>query len=174
MENPNLKQDTEIIPSGKISEIARKLVDKYELEKEIEEEKEVKEALKDLGGDKDPLAKEGVKFLYSKKIREQLKTGKDFDEITPFRKLRKIIKELVENKFPSKNLLSILQQRLDIFPKTSKELAKDIEESLPLVAKKEVSKISEEEKPSLPEKEVLRTSEEKKAPGEDTYRESIG
>ena len=112
MKNPNFKQNTEIIPLRKTSEIARELVDKYELEKEIEEEKEVKEALKDLGGEEDPLVKEGFKFLYSKKIQEQLEAGKDFDEISPFRKLRKIVKELVENKISIKDLSSILQQCL--------------------------------------------------------------
>lgn len=176
MKNLNLSQNTEIIPLEKFSELARELTDKYKLEKEIEEEREVKERLKRV---EDPLVREGIKFLYSKEFVKKIRSGGSLDELTPFRKLRKIIGELSKNKISLEELPLILQQRLDISSKTSKELTKDIEkrlsflikESPPEAEKKEPPKILEEKKASSVSKEVSPIKE--KGPRKDIYREPI-
>lgn len=163
MKNSNKKQNKGIFFSEKDYEIIRNLVEKYKLEKEIEKEKEVKERLK---GIESPLERAGIKFIFSKKIREQLKEGKSLDEILAFGKLRKIIRELKEKKISFKELSFLLQQNFNLSQKTSEMLAKEINQFFPFP----VEKISAKEE-VIPEKPPV--IEEKKMPSRDIYREPI-
>ena len=168
MTNTDLSQINEFISSENISKTIRGLVEKYGLEKDIEEEKEVKKRLEKI---EDPAAREAIKFLSSKKFAEQLKKGESLDELFPFRKLKKIIKEIIENKISFEELPLILQERFNMPSKDSKGLAKDIEKSFSFLIREKLPKILGEEKISPLPKEV--PSVEKKASEDDTCREPI-
>ncbi len=160
MENLNLKQNNEIVWDEKKFEIIGKLIGKYELEKEVEEE-----IKKILGEAKNFLQKEGIKLMYSKKIDNQLKEGKNIDDILASRKLIKIIEELNKNKISSEKIAIILRGSFNLSQKDAEKLNKDIQENLPLLIEK--SHIIEENKQEEKVPPITKT------PLKDAYKEPI-
>ena len=150
MDNLNQKQNIKIISLKKIADIVELLTKKYELEKDFEEEETVKKMLKDIDREDSELV-EGTKFLFSEKITKRLEKGINFDEITPFRKLKKIVNDFIEKKINPEDLTLIIKERLDLPVKKSESLAKDIKSYFPFSFKKE--SFEKLEKKSLKEKQ---------------------
>jgi hypothetical protein len=167
MENLNLSPGTKLIFSEKTAETIWYLVEKYNLNKKILEKKEVKEKLE---GVEDPLARQGIQFLYG---------NQKFGE-TPFAKLKDIVEKLFKKEINFENLPEILQQKLEISVKASKELAKELENSFSLAFEKEriheknssfanqEKLLIKEEKESI-EKEIKQTEKESKKENNKNY-----
>lgn len=129
MTNQNLKQNKNLVSSESITEIIVRLVEDYGLDKEIEEEEEVK---KRLVGAENFLQKQGIKFLFSKKIKEQLEKGKNLDEIIASRKLRKVIGELSKNNVSAEKLTADIQKSFGLPKRDAERLTKELQKIIPL------------------------------------------
>lgn len=134
-------QNIKIISLEEIADVTDRLISKYDLEKEIEEEETVKKALKDVESLAD---RRGIKFIYSKKVNEQLKKSKSFSEATPFGRLKKIINEFIEKRINLKDLPLTIEKRLGLSTKKSEQLAGDIQDCFPSFVKKETFENGEE------------------------------
>ena len=119
----NLKPKEEIILSKEELSFIEEIVEKYGLEKNIEEEEEVKERMKKT---ENFLEKIGIKFLFSKQITKMLEEGTI--ENLPSIKLRKIIEKIQKGELSEKELDSILEQNLNIPLITAIKIGKDIKE----------------------------------------------
>lgn len=163
----NKQIETEITTSlEEFNESIAYLVKIYNLEKEIEEEKEVKEKIAET---ETCDQKMGIKIVYSEKIKKQLDEGKTLSEVLPFRKLKIIIKEFIEKKISKDDLPIIIGERLGLQSKDAKSLAKDIENKFSFLLKKmeniEILKEKEEkEEKIIEEKESLDKKTEVKKP----------
>ncbi|MCX6760789.1 MAG: hypothetical protein NTZ84_01605 [Candidatus Nealsonbacteria bacterium] len=170
MANQNLKQNNELTFSESIVEIIGRLVEEYKLDKEIEEEEDVK---KNLTGKESFAQKAGIKVLFSKKVREQLEKGKSLDEILASRKLKFFIEELSINKIPDEGFTIALQKSFGLSQEKAEKLSNDLQENLLLLVIENPTDegIIREEKLAPEISEV-----EKKDPqprGKDIYKEQI-
>ena len=185
--SPEKNKIEEILSSEKMVETIRGLVEDYGLDKEIKEEEQVAKELKEA---EDPLEKSGTKLIFSEKIKKELEAGKSLDDITPFRRLRKLIKELLEKKLSYSDLQSLLQDQFGLSLKDAKSLTKDIENRFSFLLKREEFVASqgkikkpeegEEKPPDTPEDEKPEVETEEREEQEkreirrkDSYRESI-
>ena len=160
----NKKNGTEIITSlGEMTEIITYLVKIYNLEKNIEEEKEVKEKISEA---ETCDQKMGIKIAYSEIIKKKLDEGKTLNEALPFRKLKIIIKEFLEKKFSKDDLPIIIGERLGLQSKDARNLAKDIESRFSFLLKKmeNVEILKEKEEKIMEEKESLDKKTETRKP----------
>jgi len=119
----NLKPKEEIILSKEELSFIEEIVEKYGLEKNIEEEEEVKERMKKT---ENFLEKIGIKFLFSKQITKMLEEGTIGN--LPSIKLRKTIEKIQKGELSEKELDSILEQNLNIPLITAIKIGKDIKE----------------------------------------------
>lgn len=154
--------------SESANELVGLLIEKYGLDKEIEEEL----VRKKMEGAESFLQKEGIKLLFSKSLEEQLKKGGGLDEILASRKLKKIIAALNKNKFSAEKLTVTLQKIFNLSQKDAEGLSKDLQENLTLlsVGKPDYKETSQEEiipEVQLPEKKDLQPK------GKDIYKEKI-
>lgn len=154
--------------SENANELVGLLIEKYGLDKEIEEEL----VKKKLEGAENFLQKEGIKLLFSKSLEEQLEKGGSLDEVLASRKLRKIIAALNKNKFSTEKLTVALQEIFNLSQKDAEWLGKDLQENLTLLSAEipDHKEVVEEEvvlEVQLPEKKDLQPK------GKDIYKEKI-
>jgi len=170
MVNQNFKQNNKLIFSENANEIIDQLIEKYKLDKEIEEEVDVRKRLE---GVKSFLQKEGIKFIFSKKVEEELKKGKKLDEILASRKLRKIIEMLGEGKTSSEKTVPILQKSFDLTQKDAEKLNKEIQENLRFLVVKKISNEKNIEEEKLLSENLSIKKGATESPQKDVYKEPI-
>lgn len=110
MTNSKLNQNQEIISPDKVINAIIELVKKYELER-IEKEME-------------------KKISQAKTPHER---GKIFENL-PTCQISRTVKEITEGKISSKELVSILQERLEISQEKAEKLANDLKEKVLILA----------------------------------------
>ncbi|KPJ56755.1 hypothetical protein AMJ49_04080 [Parcubacteria bacterium DG_74_2] len=163
----------------KIPAIVEKLIEKYELEKEFEDERVKKEMEKA----KDYLSKAGTRYLLSEKLTEMFEETnfegkkKILNKLSSA-KLKKIIKETIEGKISSQELSSVIQKDLKLSKKTAEELAKDIKEEFSTLLVQKISEKDKKEKnvyqEKTPSKKTIKIAKPSAPlPKKDVYRETI-
>jgi|GEM_PF-6242080 len=143
MSELNLKNKKSILSIEALSFI-ESIIEKYELEKEIENEEEVKKRLEKVD---DFLTRAGIKFIFSKKIGELIEK-KSLKELPSF-KLKELIKELGEGRVSDEEISNVIEKRLKVSQKISKQIAKDFEEIKPIAFIKESDGKDVYEKPII-------------------------
>lgn len=159
MKNSDTNQNYKIMLSDRIFEFVEKLVQKYELEKDIDNEEEVKKRLK---GAKTSLVRLGIKFLFSKKLKDLLEKEGNLESL-PSKKLERCIESLIKKEISLKDFNFLLQKELNLSKEKTERLNKDIENNIPNLIKN---------LPNIKTKSY-KNLKEKSTNKKDSYREPI-